>query len=198
MTAPTLTVLCVENRDVDAQAAWMKRAKDVAYTAYHVTKALDYQVVSPPEVVDRRTYSQWLIAHAAKLCSHASHMLITQADGRVNNSHLWNPEWLQWDYIGAPWPLRLLAPEFQHRRVGNGGFSLRSVALMRRVAELGDGGMEEEDVRICQHLGDQLEAEGFRFAPLEVAKRFSFESTLEDDPYIMPPDAFGLHHPKFV
>src|SRR3954469_4298652 len=34
-----------------------------------------------------------------------SHALLIHADGYVIIPHLWRDEWLDLDYIGAPWPL---------------------------------------------------------------------------------------------
>ena len=60
--------------------------------------------------------------------------LIVQADGYVINPHSWTSEFLNYDYIGAPWPLTdsaYIDPFGNHQRVGNGGFSLRSKKLLQ-------------------------------------------------------------------
>src|SRR4051812_12647738 len=65
-----------------------------------------------------------------------SHALLIHLDGYPINPHLWNPEWLHYDYIGAPWPLP--TDDYSYRsesgrliRVGN-SVSLRSKRLMER------------------------------------------------------------------
>jgi hypothetical protein len=100
-----------------------------------------------------------------------AHFLTIQWDSWVINPEAWDPLWLQWDYIGAPWPWH---PFY---RVGNGGFSLRSKRLAEHVAcrrldyPLG----HPEDDTLCRRYRPMLEAEGFRWAPESVAQRFSFE-----------------------
>lgn len=120
-----------------------------------------------------------------------SHALLIHADGYVKNPELWNPEWLQYDYIGAPWPLP--TDDYSYRdeegglvRVGN-SVSLRSKKLMERVAQFEWKpyfGNTNEDGFISVHHRKQLQKEGFKFAPLEVAVHFSKEHEI--------PENFGL------
>jgi hypothetical protein len=74
--------------------------------------------------------------------------------------------------------------------VGNGGFSLRSRRFMEacsRIIKI----MHPEDHHICRTYRKQLEAEGMRFAPIEVAERFSFEGYLQ--PHKILTNQFGVH-----
>ena len=106
------------------------------------------------------------------------HFMIVQYDGMPIDSKFWNDEYLKYDYIGAPWPWGA-----HNRRVGNGGFSIRS----RRLAELcadpklvfnppgyGDNNYME-DMHICVMYADYLESQGIKYAPVELAKQFSAE-----------------------
>jgi hypothetical protein len=100
-----------------------------------------------------------------------SHCLMVQWDSWVINPAAWEPDWLQYDYIGALWPWHPTS------RVGNGGFSLRSLRLMERLArypELYPVDHPEDDT-LCRRYRPMLEAEGFRWAPDAAAVRFSFE-----------------------
>ena len=69
-----------------------------------------------------------------------SHCLVIQADGFVLNPDRWQPKFLEYDYIGAPWPEKLtLHPtqqilDMKQNQVGNGGFSLRSKKLLEETA----------------------------------------------------------------
>lgn len=102
-----------------------------------------------------------------------SHMLIIQYDGWVRNAEMWNSEWLTYDYIGAPWPWH-----DSDRRVGNGGFSLRSTRLMRFLAQnqIDFPVAHPEDDTLCHIYRTELESKhDFRWAPLSVATQFSFE-----------------------
>lgn len=96
-----------------------------------------------------------------------SHLLIVQHDGYVLDGQAWMPEFLNYDYIGAPWDGGL---------VGNGGFSLRSRRLMEAAAYL-PGNSHPEDAFLSRHHRRQIEAGGFKFAPTEVAKQFAIEGT---------------------
>ena len=99
-----------------------------------------------------------------------SHFLFIQWDSWILDASCWRDEWLQYDYIGAPWPFHE-----DGRNVGNGGFSLRSVKLMRFVAENFFEIYTAEDYIICRDLRPVLEPMGFRWAPTEVAAEFAFE-----------------------
>lgn len=97
------------------------------------------------------------------------HFLVVQWDGFVIHPGQWRDDFLAWDYIGAPWP-------HHGHAVGNGGFSLRSVRLHQAVSALPQPMCHPEDSFICLWNRPQLEAAGMRFAPLDVARRFSAEA----------------------
>ena len=115
-------------------------------------------------------YSEWMCTELHKHVP-TSHVLVFQWDGYVKNWRAWSNDWLQFDYIGAPWAF----PDGLN--VGNGGFSLRSRRLMEIVAT--DPTIRRrhpEDRRICRDYRPHLEqAHGIRFAPEDVARRFSIE-----------------------
>lgn len=102
--------------------------------------------------------------------------LIIQFDGFAINAQSFEDLFFDFDYIGAPWPDRL----FPHlgSTVGNGGFSLRSNRLIESVARHAPTVDFDtaEDVTICVELRERLERQhGVKFAPLDVAGRFSVE-----------------------
>jgi len=126
-----------------------------------------------------------------------SHILLIHPDGYVIRPWLWDNDWLQYDYIGAPWrddPTAYLDPWGKNHRVGNGGFSLRSKKLLDlpSIVEVpwevntGDfyqhmnAGLYNEDGNICVHNRHIFEKNGYKFAPVEVASKFSREETLPD------------------
>jgi Protein of unknown function (DUF5672) len=108
---------------------------------------------------------------------HTKHVLIVQPDGYVLNAKLWTNQFVQYDYIGAPWFQQKGVPA---GTVGNGGFSLRSRNLLEAVSRLAPS--SPEDACIC------LTQQGFRFAPTSLAARFSYE-----DGKRRP--TFGFHTP---
>lgn len=122
-------------------------------------------------ITSRRDYSRFML-HELAAHIRTSHALCIQWDGFVVNGAAWDPEFLQYDYIGAVWP------HFQDaHNVGNGGFSLRSKRLLQACRELPFDGSDAEDVLISRRFRPQLEARGIRFAPESVARRFAFERT---------------------
>lgn len=108
-------------------------------------------------------------------------VLILHYDGMAVNKEYWSDEYFDYDYIGAPWPesYTWVRPE---ERVGNGGFTLRSMKLLNALRDpgifsiMGNDRTENEDAVICQS-GRQLLVEkyGIKFAPIELADQFSHE-----------------------
>lgn len=126
--------------------------------------------------------------------------LLVQNDGYVVNPDKWRNEFLDYDYVGAPWPMPTDGYSFRDAdgnlyRVGNGGFSLRSKRLLKIPTELGLEWKEyygnyHEDGFLCVHNRKKLEEAGCAFAPLEVAKHFSHETNVPEIQGIIP---FGFH-----
>ena len=84
--------------------------------------------------------------------------------------------------MGAPWPAQTnFTKKNKEVRVGNGGFSLRSRRLLRAPTVLGleftdlGTGFPHEDGFLCVHYREELEAHGIKFAPVEIAAKFSTE-----------------------
>lgn len=125
--------------------------------------------------------------------------MLIHADGYVSNPEKWNPDWLQYDFIGAPWPLPVdnysyLDDLGRLTRVGN-SVSLRSRRLLQAPSRLGLEwksyyGNTNEDGFLCCHNKSLLEEEGFKFAPLEIAKYFSKEHEIPENAGI---DTFAFH-----
>ncbi len=127
-----------------------------------------------------------------------SHCLIVQADSWIIRPNLWDDEWLQYDYIGAPWQLKSDAywsDTNEQVRVGNGGFCLRSHLVMDlpkklNLPLLAEQGWDSEDGNIsCYHRSKFLNV-GVKFAPVNVAAKFSFELPCNEN-FGIP--SFGFH-----
>lgn len=119
-----------------------------------------------------------------------SHVLTVHLDGFILNADLWDPTWLHFDYIGAPWPeglLRHYHPNWIHR-VGNGGFSLRSREFCKRAAQLPRTGLLF-DLFVCQVARRELESKGLKYAPVSEALKFSRELVTSET----PERTFGFH-----
>lgn len=122
--------------------------------------------------------------------------LIVHHDGFVVNPKAWRDDFLNYDYIGSPWPLPKDPKRYRDTqgnivRVGN-GVSLRSKRLMTFPSKVGlkwektDSGDYNEDCFICCKNKLLLESEGFHFAPLEVAIHFGREHILPENENIEP------------
>lgn len=111
--------------------------------------------------------------------------LIVHADGFVVNPDKWSDDFLNYDYIGSPWPLP--GNDYEYRdskgnicRVGN-SVSIRSKRLMDYPREHNIKWEKvyddeyNEDIFICCHIRNTLEDAGIKWAPVEVAARFGRE-----------------------
>ena len=131
---------------------------------------------------------------------NTEYALVVQSDGYVVNPDMWSDDFLNYDYIGAPFPLP--NDDFSYRdvngeifRVGNGGFSLRSKKLIDLPNKLGlewrpFHGFYNEDGFICAMYRHIYIENGIKFAPLDVAKYFSHETYIPEINGIVP---FGFH-----
>lgn len=124
-------------------------------------------------------------------------VMFIHGDGYVINPDLWNPDWSNYDFIGAPWPLP--KDEYSYRdesgelqRVGN-SVSLRSKKLLDLIATRPmDFHYENnnEDGQICCWNRKWLESQGCKFAPLEVAIHFSKEHEIPENKGL---ETFAFH-----
>jgi Protein of unknown function (DUF5672) len=128
---------------------------------------INWRQIEP--IRSRADYSRFMLRDLARHIA-TTHALCVQWDGYILDGRAWDPVFLDFDYIGAPWP------QFSDGfNVGNGGFSLRSRRLLEACAALQFDGEVAEDVLICRLHRRQLEEQGLRFAPEAIARKFSFE-----------------------
>ncbi len=130
---------------------------------------------------------------------NSSHMLFVHDHAYILHPELWDDDWLQWDYCGAPWKVienAYLTDNGKRIRVGNGGFSLRSRRLLFAPKELGLK-LEQrqqffnEDGNICVYQADKLSEYGIKYMPLEEACVFAYENDVEENESISK--FFGFH-----
>lgn len=135
-----------------------------------------------------------------KLCPkfvETDYNIIIHSDGYAVNKDAWTDEFLNYDYIGAQWTWH------ENKKVGNGGFSLRSKKLYEALIDLNvpwkldqfDSSIQSdstkyvidtfhdkvipEDNIICRIYRKILENEySVKFATEDVADRFSIEHNL--------------------
>lgn len=128
------------------------------------------EIIKIPTLYSKADYSTWVIRELWKHVQ-TEFMLIVQWDSWVLNSECWSDEFLEYDYLGPAW---LGEDQFN---VGNGGVSIRSLALMKAAAS--DPvvvATHPEDNVLCKIYRPHFEAKyGFKWAPDEVADKFAFE-----------------------
>ncbi len=122
-------------------------------------------------------------------------------DGFIINEGAWRDYWLDYDFIGSPWPPSSLGGTM-NRRVGNTGFCLKSKAFMEATAAISEkytgrhpteGRGWAGDEYCCIEKRPQLEEMGIKFAPVSVACDFGWENNQPECPNGRP-DAFGFHN----
>lgn len=148
----------------------------------------------PPTTL--KGYNQFCLAKLHAYIS-TSHSLTVHSDSYIVNPAAWDNRWLEYDYIGAPWPPGHTGTDY---RVGNSGFCLRSKNLLEATSSLPNESYTwrgkvkhscRDDVITCVMYRAHLESLGLKFAPVSVAARFAFESPTPESPTLN--GQFGTH-----
>ena len=188
---PDVTLLAATSIDIDqTQLAMRISLQNISFGAAKLLsssppkkKYSDIERVSIPPM-NFLDYSRLIIEDLHKYFE-TSHCLIVQADSFVVNSDLWKDEFLEFDYIAAPWSDKIqvnpnLILNMKENVVGNGGFSLRSHKLAKTTSKINFKSLKfpikSEDVVICHYLYKKMIEKGIRFAPPELAAQFSMEN----------------------
>lgn len=191
LTLPNVTLLAATSVDIDeTQLAMRISLHNIKFGAVKFLssslpkkKYPDIEYVSVP-TMNFIDYNRLIIEDLHKYFE-TSHCLIVQSDSFVVNSDLWKNEFLEFDYIGAPWSEKVhvspnLVLDMKKNCVGNGGFSLRSRKLTETTAKINFASLKfpinHEDVIICHYLYEQMIDNGIRFAPPLLASQFSLEN----------------------
>jgi len=182
----TLCTACWGNASFLSSAAWAyKQFKDkvtFGEKIFFISENIDFseykeafedegvQIKVLPKEYSLHSYS-YLVVKELNEFVDTDFVMLFQNDGFIDNVDNWTDRFLDYDYIGAPWWYK------DHNNVGNGGFSIRSKKLLETLAN--DKHIEKvvpEDHHICRTYGDYLtENHGIKFAPEELALRFSVE-----------------------
>lgn len=192
LSLPDVTLLCVDTRTPQlALESMLRSCAEIQFgdavlftepSQLPPASGAPWLRIEPVQVASAAQYSQFMLSGILPRI-RTSHVLVVQWDGWVLNATAWNPGFLDWDFIGAPVYFERGRPA-----VGNGGFSLRSRRLMEVFLAGAFTPRHPEDVCLCCEHRARLEHDhAIRFAPLDVAARFSFER-------IAPAGAtFGFH-----
>ncbi len=180
ISLPEVTLIALTNKDFEGHK------KAISYSCANINYGA-VKLIWDEKCTSIDEWNRKIIQDLPKYVD-TTHALLIHADGYVVNPHRWNPEWLNYDYIGAPWPLP--QDDYSYRdeagdiqRVGN-SVSLRSKKLMDLVATRewkSYFGNTNEDGFICCHNRKWLESKGCKFAPLDVAVYFSKEHEISEN-----------------
>lgn len=121
-------------------------------------------------------------------------------DGFIVNPDQWRNDFLNYDYIGAPWPISsdgvsYISPQGKVIRVGN-SVSLRSKKILELPSKLklnwdsAHVSKYHEDGFLCVQNHEILIENGITFAPFELACQFAREEPLYENRMISP---FAFH-----
>ena len=127
---------------------------------------------------------------------NTDYIILIHADGFIVNSNKWTNNFLNYDYIGSPWPLSKHPIAFKDSngnvcRVGN-SVSLRSKKILEMPTKLNLKwenfvlNFPHEDGYLCAQHKVLLESNGIKFAPLEVAIHFGRELPIPENRGISP------------
>lgn len=185
-TLDTVTLVAVSTNNVEKTLKALKKtqeqiafAKVKFFTDRDSIEGLpdDIELVKVPTFTSVNEHDDWFMKELPKHID-TPHYLSVQWDGYVLNGSAWEDSWLQYDYIGAPW--------FWNGKVGNGAMCLRSKKFGDELTQSQYVGTNGWDFMICGEYREKLELAGLKFAPYDVARKFS----VENEPYR---NEFGWH-----
>jgi hypothetical protein len=187
-----ISVNCVNPED--SVKALIHSSKQITFGS---TKLLShYRPKNLPDYIEyieiaKQTYETMNWFHLNTLPKYISneYMLSIQDDGFIINPHLWEDIFLDYDYIGAPWPT---GHEWcRINRVGNGGFVLKSKKFLN-LEESIPYTDKNNDVLVTNTYYDYFRQRGCKYASVEVAARFSLEHAVPECEYNLD-NTFGFH-----
>jgi hypothetical protein len=118
---------------------------------------------------DYETWNRFMVKELWKYIP-SGHCLFIHHDGYVLNPKAWRNEFLDYDYIGAPWWYN------DGINVGNGGFSFRSKKFLEVSNEFNWNRYAPEDHWLIREHGHIMQAKGIKFAPEIMASKFALEA----------------------
>ena len=171
------------------------------FTSEKINSLSNAKIIKINKIKNLQDYSIFILRELFEYIN-TEYVLVIQHDGFILNPKFWNPEFLNYDYIGAPWPNKLiisgeynLTLNVSKNVVGNGGFSLRSKRLLEATSKFDLDNINFpiiEDLLISYFYYEKLVGLGFKFPTPEMAASFSVE--LAESCYGFGPNtSFGFH-----
>lgn len=186
----TLAIVdCLESRRVEKALDFCTKNTKFGDVLFFTDLACEskYKTVPIPTVKNTGDYVQFL---TQDLIDHikTEFVMVCQYDGFIINHQQWTDEFLEYDYIGAPWAAPFV--------VGNGGFCIRSKKCLEVFKDLYTPNFSEsqpyvpefaEDWYYCVTIRQRCEDAGVKFAPAELGVKFAVEQVVTSQP------TFGFH-----
>jgi len=192
---PNITLIGIDCVDLERlKLAADISTKDINFGKVKLLTSIesdDPRVVKIPHINSAKKYSNFVIKELHKYID-TEFALVFQYDGFVLNAQAWSDDFLKYDYIGSPWY------HLGNLQVGNGGFSLRSKKLIDWLGnnwQKVGATVHPEDVFVSKFARPLLEDGGIKFAPEELAKKFSMEG---NERSVVWNGEFGFHGLKYT
>lgn len=185
-----ITLIGIDCKDLKRlQLAADISTKEITFGAVKLLTSIksdDPRVVNISPIISKEQYSDFMIKELYKYVD-TEFAIVFQYDGFILNPEAWSDIFMSYDYIGAPWD------HFDKFNVGNGGFSLRSKKLINWLSKnwkkIGKR-IHPEDVFISKFARPYIEEAGMKFAPDDVAGKFSKEA---NERSVVWNGEFGFH-----
>lgn len=184
-----VTLVAVDGVNVDLTVDTLKScmtqvkfADVILFTEENMHESLPFNIIKIDPLHSAQEVGIWMVTELHKYIK-TSHVLNVEWDSRIIHPECWEDKFLKYDYIGARWPYRA-----EGSNIGNTGFWLVSKFLLNVLADMKFGKDDVMDVDLSTVLRPILEkAHGVKFAPSEIADRFSYECVQDG------PKSFGFH-----
>jgi glycosyltransferase involved in cell wall biosynthesis len=200
---PDVTLIGATGSDLPG----LQKAFDIStkYIKFGAVKILSHLPSNDERVVPispLRSKAEYNVFTLKKMVDYVDtdYFMVIQSDGYVVNPASWSDDFLKFDYVGAPW--NFSHPPYPGYHVGNGGMSIRSKRL-HEILRDDENIRPVNDVYIKNYEEDHLLAKVYRkyleeqydikFAPVEVAERFSVENYGVRPPHNKYKGSLGFH-----
>jgi len=116
-----------------------------------------------------------------------SHMLMVQDHAYILRPELWDDDWLQYDFIGAPWPER---DAFISASTGEMVKKLLDLPKKLGLPVVEDRGYTNDDGLVNSYYRKIFLENGIKYPSVHVASRFAYENPIPENEGVLP---FGFH-----
>lgn len=182
---------CVENIEFDS-VKFLSHEKPLNLPSYA-------EFVKINQIKDIMDFNEFCFKELYKYIN-TNHALLFQDHAYIIHPEMWDNSWLLWDWIGSPWNIvenAYMGNNGERVRVGNGGFSLRSKKILELPTKMNwdlreEQGFYNEDGNFCCYYRKEMLENDIKYAPLEVALKFSYENPVPEHGSTYPM-TFGFH-----